>query len=427
MDSHAAANPVAVALMVAITFIASLGSVSLADAVHDQAEALQSVTPPAAQTRAHRGAHELALVSGTLDLDGASIVATTDSGTHRVDMSWYTERGILDQQLGTGQWLCVAGPRTDCPLPASTNASIRLENPSHSLSLGQLSIQDDESLLDSIRVTGQRASHYIDLFGGVVLQQPMEVHVEIIGTQITWGSGGPDVPVTARPTVDGGATWIDAFPGPVQRGHVYNLGVLPPWSRIGVDAVAEYSWFHAQYNSLSDDPHVVSLEHGDPVPSAPAYHGQVPVTAMLTPHTSNGSIVLDPNEVILLFEFNPNLSSLAADYQDLVAIITLDPVPLQGLGYSQAPPGIAAQLLCIATMHGPVTVTEYWDDAPDEIALGATPGPCPHEEVNQMDESPADIVLCHRPPGRPEAEHELMVSAFALAAHLHHGDSLGSC
>lgn len=423
-DTHAAANPVGVAMITAITFAMTFGSVGLADAVHDQVESLQSVNPPAMQTRADNGAHELALISGALNADGARIVAATDHGIHTVELSWYQERGLVGDSLQTGHWLCVAGPQTDCPLPATINASITVESPNTAMHLGELSMGDDTPE-DAISIQGHRASHYIDLFGGIVLQEPMEVHVEVIGTQITWGAGGPDIPITVRPTIDGGATWIEAFPGPVERGHIYNLGVLQPWSRVGVEAVAEYSWFRAEYNSLDDDAHVASLEHGDPIPSAPAFNGQVPITDMLTPHTDNGSIVLDPNEAIILFEFNPSLTSTAADYQDLVVIITLDPVPLQGLGYSVAPVGVPAQLLCVPTLHGPVTVTEYWDDAPDEIALGALAGPCVQEEANPMDQSPATIQVCHHV-GLP-SEQEVMVSAFALPAHLHHGDHLGSC
>lgn len=43
---------------------------------------------------------------------------------------------------------------------------------------------------------------------------------------------------------------------------------------------------------------------------------------------------------------------------------------------------------------------------------------------------PADgerALICHVPPGRPEAFHEILVGASAIEAHLAHGDLLGSC
>ncbi|HSS78396.1 MAG TPA: calcium-binding EGF-like domain-containing protein, partial [Thermoanaerobaculia bacterium] len=39
----------------------------------------------------------------------------------------------------------------------------------------------------------------------------------------------------------------------------------------------------------------------------------------------------------------------------------------------------------------------------------------------------AKVVICHVPPGNPGNAHTITVSEAAVAAHLGHGDHLGSC
>jgi hypothetical protein len=45
------------------------------------------------------------------------------------------------------------------------------------------------------------------------------------------------------------------------------------------------------------------------------------------------------------------------------------------------------------------------------------------EEISEKDR----VTVCHLPPGNPEGRHSLVISKNALAAHLAHGDVLGSC
>jgi hypothetical protein len=37
------------------------------------------------------------------------------------------------------------------------------------------------------------------------------------------------------------------------------------------------------------------------------------------------------------------------------------------------------------------------------------------------------VSICHIPPGNPDNTHVITVSVHAVAAHLAHGDNLGSC
>jgi len=46
------------------------------------------------------------------------------------------------------------------------------------------------------------------------------------------------------------------------------------------------------------------------------------------------------------------------------------------------------------------------------------------EELNAQ---PEQVLLCHVPPGTPDARHEILVSSKGASAHLKHGDRHGSC
>jgi hypothetical protein len=37
------------------------------------------------------------------------------------------------------------------------------------------------------------------------------------------------------------------------------------------------------------------------------------------------------------------------------------------------------------------------------------------------------VVVCHRPPGNQSKSNEIVIGAAAVASHLAHGDTLGSC
>lgn len=45
-----------------------------------------------------------------------------------------------------------------------------------------------------------------------------------------------------------------------------------------------------------------------------------------------------------------------------------------------------------------------------------------------LDCPPPKVLVCHVPPGNPEAAHELCVGEAAVRAHVeHHGDTVGAC
>lgn len=41
--------------------------------------------------------------------------------------------------------------------------------------------------------------------------------------------------------------------------------------------------------------------------------------------------------------------------------------------------------------------------------------------------APAQVTICHIPPGNPANAHEITVGAPAVNAHINHGDTMGAC
>ncbi len=63
------------------------------------------------------------------------------------------------------------------------------------------------------------------------------------------------------------------------------------------------------------------------------------------------------------------------------------------------------------------------DDSTGGDDTGGSDGTCP----DSGDDDEELVTICHRPPGNPDAGHEITINLSALPAHLAHGDTLGSC
>jgi len=83
---------------------------------------------------------------------------------------------------------------------------------------------------------------------------------------------------------------------------------------------------HIEAVSSSDSPQVRVLRHGDPVPNLDGHEGQTSVEEYVSGFvdTSTNTISLEANEAIFLFELGTtSLSTSAADFQDLVVLVSL--------------------------------------------------------------------------------------------------------
>jgi len=84
-----------------------------------------------------------------------------------------------------------------------------------------------------------------------------------------------------------------------------------------------------EVSSTSNSPNLKVLRNGDSVPEIPGAMGQDSIADYLQDYVDeNNKIVLEENEAIFLFELGTtDLSSSAADFQDLVVLLTVDPAP----------------------------------------------------------------------------------------------------
>ncbi len=86
------------------------------------------------------------------------------------------------------------------------------------------------------------------------------------------------------------------------------------------------SWVpYREIDSKNGDIYVKPLRNGDPVPKISGYLGQASIEDFIAPYIDDtGHVVLADNQVIYLFELGvTNLNSAAADFQDLVVLVTL--------------------------------------------------------------------------------------------------------
>jgi hypothetical protein len=80
---------------------------------------------------------------------------------------------------------------------------------------------------------------------------------------------------------------------------------------------------------------------------------------------------------------------------------------------------VLALVLPLATGCGPETPA---GSEPTDAQLAQTV-----DSLNAAAESQGKVEVCHVPPGNPAREHTIVVGTPAVAAHLAHGDRVGSC
>ena len=175
--------------------------------------------------------------------------------------------------------------------------------------------------------------------GRVIPTEDFAVKISVLGAAIT--TGGTDMPVTVQVNVNGQS--IDPFgshddpsKGNVndhaEPRHFIIQDVFSPDTTIDITGT---SWWpdgpqYLQRNSHEQTPSVKVLRDGDPIPNIEGMDDQADavefVWEYIDPET--GTMTMDVNQSIYLFEVGTTrLSSSAADFQDLVILVTLGKTP----------------------------------------------------------------------------------------------------
>ena len=191
--------------------------------------------------------------------------------------------------------------------------------------------------------------------GQVIPQEDYAAKVTVLGAAITAG-GTYDIPVTVKLTVDQTEStpfgdFDKAVNGNINDDNNPRKHVLPsiypagtPITIGGRSWIKTKSWLPGNRNShwqtymtvqsdlTGSNMHV--LRNGDPVPNIAPFMDQDQILDLIMDYVDDATntIVLDENQAIFFYEMGTtNLSSSAADFQDLVVLVTLarDPGDLE--------------------------------------------------------------------------------------------------
>jgi hypothetical protein len=244
---------------------------------------------------------------------GAHFIVRVDGSDTTVPLSAIASQ-LPDPTLWrVGDPVCVVGP-SGCALTAGSAVGVTLV-------VGNAKVFE----LPPLQYVVAGSSYLVKPDGHIGVTCQMPVTLRVVGTSITDGPSGPEIPVTVALTTNGQAPFTPLFGGqPVNGGEVYDLHTVGAGSVLGVQGSANLGSFHATFDSVSNDPHVLVLRDGAHAPDFAPYAGQAPLDSFLQPYvnTATQTMTLGPNEVIVLFEFSspPDSSNSAADFQDLVVL-----------------------------------------------------------------------------------------------------------
>jgi prepilin-type N-terminal cleavage/methylation domain-containing protein len=154
--------------------------------------------------------------------------------------------------------------------------------------------------------------------------------VTALGSQITYGVGGPRIPVTMDYTLKNNKQWNDLFNNAQMTGGlVTTVDSISSGSLIALRFNGYYrktGWltFDETFATNGNDGHSIWLEDGDAVPSNLAFGSQVKLQTLLQPYM-DGTNHLDigPFDLVMIGELG-NVTSppnSAMDYQDAVALV----------------------------------------------------------------------------------------------------------
>ncbi len=156
------------------------------------------------------------------------------------------------------------------------------------------------------------------------------MNFKVITSQITYGAGGPEVFVKTGLKINGNLNWL--FGGQdVDGGEEYNIQILDN-TNIAVRGQAWYqNVVNRYYDSDANTTYVKVLIKGSNLPNVPRFGPQQPLSEVLSAFTdANRKIDIDVNQVLIIFELGvTDLSSDAADFQDLVVLLTFTPDELE--------------------------------------------------------------------------------------------------
>jgi hypothetical protein len=185
-----------------------------------------------------------------------------------------------------------------------------------------------KSFVDPTGLNDPTPGYEVEPDGDVAIDPGHTLSVQALCSEITYGANGPVIPVIAWLGIND--TYQSLFNGSaIQGGEAATFSVQAQGEAYSIRANAHYSWFNRTYDS-HDVLQVKTVINGGAVPPMQGFGGQQPVSACINQYIDavNGTAQLLPEQVLLLFELGANMASnptsTAADFQDLVVLLTVN-------------------------------------------------------------------------------------------------------
>jgi hypothetical protein len=168
------------------------------------------------------------------------------------------------------------------------------------------------------------------LNGKLIVDDNYRLDYEVLGSAMTCGSGGSEINVRAKLCVNDNCSELWGYDD-LDGGETHTVNNTADDNEYRVQANA-YSSICSNFTQTTDSTNTIqvkTLKDGQPYPPLDGYGGQMSVQDFLEGYIDDlGNVVLDSNQVIVLYEMGIDLSNGdndAADFQDLVLLITVTP------------------------------------------------------------------------------------------------------
>lgn len=167
--------------------------------------------------------------------------------------------------------------------------------------------------------------------GSLVPISEYTADAEVLGTGFTYGESGPNIDIRLAFTI--GETVYTPWPGNVNnngnpRSHTF--ADQPPGAPLNVAATGDENGVYIAPRtrwSNATDGWVSVLRDGDDPPNIGAFGDQESAASYVQPYLdSNGKVSLSDNQAIFLFELGNSQTGPAADFQDVVVLVSLQTV-----------------------------------------------------------------------------------------------------
>ncbi len=163
--------------------------------------------------------------------------------------------------------------------------------------------------------------------GLITVRGDLAVTVTVLGSEITFGAGGPEINVDLSYKVNGNK-WKSLFQGKdVDGGESEVTPEIPAGASFAVNMHGKYkqrNWlrFQESYTTNDETGHFSVFRNGAPLPNYPAFGGQQELASFLDGYlTEDGKVSIGQYDVLLLGELGASLTGESADFQDIVVLL----------------------------------------------------------------------------------------------------------